>query len=79
MINSLYMVKTLEEVSEESTGSYAVYLAGNQVALLAGGYAFAIVMKYYFMATTDQQRADDFMAGVIDGLLHASMIDMRKE
>ena len=47
---------------------------GEQVIKLEGGSAELIVMSYLNMCTLGEHRGDDYMAGVIQGIIHCMML-----
>lgn len=71
----MFRVETVEQISETSRGTYKVFTCGgNELLTLKDGYSVAIIMKYFMMMNQDPRRADDFMAGVIDGMIHKDMV-----
>lgn len=75
----MYNVRTVREMNETSNGKYEIYSNDDLMVTLEEGYAPAIVMKFYAIAAVDPKRAQDFMAGVIDGMIHVDMVRKAKE
>lgn len=67
-MGSLYRLK------QDADGIVIVYnFAGQQVIKLEGGYGEVIVMTYMNMSQYEH-RGDDYMAGVIAGIMHCHML-----
>lgn len=61
------------QLKGDADGSVIVYLHGNQVIKLEGGNSPVIVMTYQNMSQY-KHRGDDYMAGVIAGIMHCHLI-----
>lgn len=62
-------------LKQDADGIVLVFnAAGQQVIKLEGGYGEVIVMSYLNICRIDQARGDDYMAGVIAGIMHCHML-----
>lgn len=65
---------SIYQLKRDADNSIIVYQVGNQVIKLEGGFADVIVMTYQNMSTLGEHRGDDYMAGVIAGIMHCHML-----
>lgn len=66
-------------IKQDADRSYIVYIFdGQPVVMLEGGYAEVIVMTFMNMGQHDipggGNRGDDYMAGVVAGIMHMQML-----
>lgn len=62
------------QLKQDANGIVLVFnAAGYQVIKLEGGFAEKIIITYLNM-NQHEYRADDYMAGVIDGIMHCHML-----
>lgn len=65
---------SIYQLRQDADGIVLVYQAGNQVIKLEGGSSELIVMTFLNMQGYGEQRADDYMAGVVAGIIHMNLL-----
>ena len=68
------MIYSIEEIGEGAQpGVRVLFHDGRTVAELRGGYALVIALSFENLRRLDERLADEYMAGVIAGIVHMTI------
>lgn len=69
------MIYSIEELVEETPrGIRVLFHDGQKVAELRGGNAAVIALSFENLRRQDERLADEYMGGVIAGIVHMTML-----